>query len=161
MLADTGSTERGVVMWSRARDLLHIFRPQMWLVLHDLALDAEWRDGRWVAASSARLVADHLLIDPGTAATALRALRDHGVAELCQMSGAAGRFGLAAYTLQLPPGLEILSPRVESPYTEQPDTAEPHTAEPVTARRRSAGRRRAGAPERWSQDALDLGTVDS
>ena len=86
--AEPVGVERGVVVWSHARDLLRTFRPQMWVVLQDLALNAEWHDDRLVASSSARLVAEHLHIDPGTAAAALRALRDRGVAELCQTSGA-------------------------------------------------------------------------
>ena len=72
MATEPVGCERGVVVWSHARDLLRTFRPQMWVVLQDLALDAEWRDGRLVASSSARLVAEHLHIDPGTAAAALR-----------------------------------------------------------------------------------------
>ena len=99
MAAEPAGVERGVVVWSHARDLLRVFRPQVWVVLQDLALDAEWHDGRLVASSSARLVAEHLHIDPGTAAAALRALRDRGVVELCQTSGAAGRFGLAVLHL--------------------------------------------------------------
>ena len=99
--------ERGVVVWSHARALVGTFRPQSWVVLHDLVFDAEWVDDRWVAPSSARLVAEHLRIDPGTAATALRQLRDCGVAELTQASGSAGRFGLASYTLRLPSGIEV------------------------------------------------------
>ncbi len=75
MSPEPAGVERGVVVWSHARDLLHVFRPQVWVVLQDLALDAEWHDGRLTASSSARLVAEHLRIDPGTAATALRALR--------------------------------------------------------------------------------------
>jgi hypothetical protein len=161
MLPDSASSSRGVVVWSHARDVLRAFRPQMWVVLQDLALDAEWRDGRLVAPTSARLVAGHLHIDPGTAATALRALRDQGVAELCQTSGTAGRFGLAAYTLQLPPGLEILSPRAEPPHTEPPHTEQSYTAESAIASSRRARSRRAEAAERWSQDPLDLGTNDS
>ena len=99
--------ERGVVVWSHARALVGTFRPQSWVVLHDLVFDAEWVDDRWVAPSSARLVAEHLRIDPGTAATALRQLRDCGIAELTQASGSAGRFGLASYTLRLPSGIEV------------------------------------------------------
>lgn len=118
--AEPLGVERGVVVWSHARDLLGVFRPQLWVVLQDLALDAEWRDGRLVASSSARLVAEHLHIDPGTAATALRALRDRGIAELCQTSGAAGRFGLASYIVRLPPGVEIVTPRERTPHTLEP-----------------------------------------
>ncbi len=122
MAFDSSSGERGVVVWSHGRDLLRGFRPQAWVVLQDLAFDAEWRDGRLVASSSARLVAEHLRIDPGTAAAALRTLRDRGVAELTQSSGAGGRFGLAAYTLLLPPGLEVVSPRRDEPRTGRPRT---------------------------------------
>ena len=177
MAAEPVGVERGVVVWSHARDLLRVFRPQMWVVLEDLALDAEWRDGRLVASSSARLVAEHLHIDPGTAAAALRGLRDRGVAELCQTSGAAGRFGLASYTLRLPPGLEIVSrqpgtphtaePHVDTPHTEKPQADNPHVGQSSTqqARKDSAARparsrRRAASHSQWSQGTLDLGTGD-
>ena len=171
MAAEPAEVERGVLVWSHARDLLRTFRPQMWVVLQDLALDAEWRDGRLVASSSARLVAEHLHIDPGTAATALRALRDRGVAELCQTSGAAGRFGLASYTLRLPPGLEIVPPHLETPHTAEPHGDKPHTetpraenplveqahTDPATRPARQS-RRRAASHVQWSQGTLDLGT---
>ena len=169
--AEPAGGGRGVVLWSHARDLLRVFRPQVWVVLEDLALDAEWCDGRLVASSSARLVAEHLGIDPGTSAAALRALRDRGVAELCQTSGAAGRFGLAAYTLRLPSGVEVISPCVEQPHTLAPHTVEPDTDVAATdvaaaevasaaAPPRGTGGRRA-APIGWSQDALDLGGGES
>ena len=177
--AEPVGVERGVVVWSHARDLLRVFRPQMWVVLQDLALDAEWLDGRLVAASSARLVAEHLYIDPGTAAAALRALRDRGVAELCQTSGAAGRFGLASYTLRLPPGLEIVPPPLGSPLTGEPHRDKPHTDKPVAekphmeqtsteqarthpaARPARSARRSAEPHGECSQGTLDLGTGDT
>ncbi len=170
MATEAVGVERGVVVWSHARDLLRVFRPQMWVVLQDLALDAEWRDGRLVASSSARLVAEHLHIDPGTVAAALRALRDRGVAELCQTSGTAGRFGLAAYTLRLPPGLEIVPPHMETPHTAEPHRDMPHTEKPLAeqpceeqartvpaARPARPARRRAKPHRGWSQGTLDLG----
>ena len=174
MAAEPAEVERGVVVWLHARDLLHVFRPQMWVVLQDLALDAEWHDGRLVASSSARLVAEHLHIDPGTAAAALRALRDRGVAELCQTSGAAGRFGLASYTLRLPPGLEIVPPRRGTPHTAEPHADRPHTEKTVAGKPYAAqsstkqaptdpaapparpARRRATSNREWSQGTLDL-----
>src|SRR5450432_3646505 len=131
MATEPAEVERGVVVWLHARDLLRVFRPQVWVVLQDLALDAGWHDGRLVASSSARLVAEHLHIDPGTAAAALRVLRDRGVAELCQTSGAAGRFGLASYTLRLPPGLAIVPPPWRTPLTGKPHRDIPHTDKPV------------------------------
>ena len=68
-------------------------RPQSWVVLHDLVFDAEWVDNRWVAPSSAQLVAEHLRIDAGTAATALRQLRDCGIAELSSEVILSVRYG--------------------------------------------------------------------
>jgi hypothetical protein len=156
------TVERGLVVWSHARARVHTFRPQTWVVLQDLAFDAEWVDDRWVAASSARRVAEHLRIDPGTAAAALRQLRDCGVAELTQASGSAGRFGLASYALRLPSGIEVVSPCVDGPHAVTAHTVESDTAPHREGAQRSphpSGRRRAAAPLR-TQDALDLGTVD-
>jgi hypothetical protein len=175
------SGERAVVLWSHARDLLRTFRPQAWVVLQDLVFDAEWRDGRLVAPSSARLVAEHLHIDPGTAAAALRTLRERGIAELTQSSGVDGRFGLAAYTLRLPPGLVLLTPRANQPRSAPPRTEIAHRVDPIrnqpcletahtatscpvestsdrpTVRRR----RRTERSGEWSQGVLDLGTGNS
>ena len=92
-----------------------------------LTLDAEWRDGRLVASTSARLVAEHLRIDPGTAAAGLRRLREHGLVELTQASGADGRFGLAVYTLHLPDGIEVCSRHTYPTHTVQPHTEKPDT----------------------------------
>ena len=182
MAFDSSGGERGVVVWSHGRDLLRVFRPQAWVVLQDLAFDAEWRDGRLIASSSARLVAEHLHVDPGTAAAALRTLRNRGAVELTQSSGAGGRFGLAAYTLLLPPGVEVVSPRREGPRAVRPrseiaDRVEPvlhepcvETAHTVASSRkapmpeapaRPPRRRRAASPGEWSQGVLDVGTGES
>ena len=112
-----------IVVLAQARTVMRALRPAVWPVLLDVALDAEWRDGCLVAATSARLVAEHLRIDPGTAAAGLRALRQHGLVELAQASGADGRFGLAIYTLHLPDGI-VCWPHKVKPQTEKPDTDE-------------------------------------
>lgn len=122
---------RGVVVRVAARDLIGAYRPAVMLVLLDVALDADWHDGRLVAPTSARLVAEHLGLDPGTAASALRVLRDAGLVELEQATEAGGRFGLAAYAVRLPDGIEtvVASPIAsctEKPHTENPDTADAH-----------------------------------
>lgn len=181
MAFDSSDGGRGVVVWSHGRDLLRVFRPQAWVVLQDLAFDAGWRDGRLIASSSARLVAEHLRIDPGTAAAALRSLRDRGVVELTQSSGAGGRFGLATYTLLLPPGLEVFSPRRDEPRTVRPRTEIPDTVNPVphdpcvdTAHTVASPRkptkpeaptrprrRRPATSGEPSQGVLDLGTDES
>ena len=161
----SAGVERGVVVWSHARALVGTFRPQSWVVLHDLVFDAQGVDDRWVAPSSARLVAEHLRIDPGTAATALRQLRDCGVAELTQASGSAGRFGLASYTLRLPSGIEVVSPCVDRPHTPAAPTVEADpdvvdAASRAVSTRRTGGRRRAAARP-WTQDVLDFGMGES
>ena len=118
----------GIVMRPLARTGLRALRPAVWPVLLDVALDAEWRDGRLVASTSARLVAEHLRIDPGTAAAGLRTLREHGLVELSQASGADGRFGLAIYTLHLPDGIEVCSPHTEKPHTDMSHMEKSDTA---------------------------------
>ncbi len=131
MTIASAATGVGVVVRPEVRKVMRALRPSVWPVLLDVALDAEWRDGHLVASTSARLVADHLRIDPGTAAAGLRALREHGLVELTQVSGANGRFGLAIYTLHLPDSIRLLSAhplraRKGTPRTEEPCTEKPH-----------------------------------
>jgi hypothetical protein len=114
---DAHEEGRVIVVWPAIRAVMRAFRPAAWLVLQDVALDAEYHDGRLVASTSARRVAEHLRLDPGTAAAALRVLRDRGVVELSQASGPNGRFGLATYILHLPDGIDVLPPCLDSPYT--------------------------------------------
>ena len=119
--------DAGIVVRPLARAVMRALRPAVWPVLLDVALDAEWRDGRLVASTSARLVAEHLRIDPGTAAAGLRVLREHGLVELAQASGADGRFGLAVYTLNLPDGIEVWGPHADPAHTVQPHTEKADT----------------------------------
>jgi hypothetical protein len=118
------------------------------VVLEDGALDGVYRDGELVAYTSARLVAEHLAIDPGTAATALRMLRRRGFLELSQTTGPSGRFGLAAYTLYLPDGVEVVDPERNRPCPAAPHT-DPAETVPVVGRRR--------ATPAATQSAFDLG----
>jgi hypothetical protein len=53
-------------------------RALAWVTLEEVALDAVAEDGRLVARTSVRQVAERLRIDPGSAAGALRLLRDRG-----------------------------------------------------------------------------------
>ena len=112
----------GVVVGRRARSLMRVMRPVVWMVLQDMVFDAEWRDDPLVASTSARLVADHLHLDPSTTASAMRTLRARGVVELEQASAANGRFGLAAYTLHLPDGIDVWSRRTQTSHTDNPHT---------------------------------------
>lgn len=119
----------GAVLVSRAsRRLRRELRPLVWMVLEEVALDAEWENGRVIARTSARKVAEGLGIDPGTAAGALRALRQKGVLVLERESGVAGRFGLAAYVLATVDGLIVVTPG-----TRMPGVAGPHMGQPLVA----------------------------
>ncbi len=122
MIAAADGDGRGVVVWPHARPLMRAMRPVVWVVLQDMVLDADWRDGRLVASTSARLVAEHLHLDPSTTASAMRTLRARGVVELEQTSAANGRFGLTAYTLHLPDGIDVWSPCAQTSYTVNPRT---------------------------------------
>ena len=149
-------TERCIVVWSRAREVRRSLRPVVWVVLEDVVLDAIWRNGRLVASTSARLVAEHLGLDPGTAASALRALRERGFVELEQHAGPGGRFGLAVYTVHLPVGVEVIA----SPCGERPHTAPPRTVNADTATKavpRKQDRRVRPASKPVEQGTLDLG----
>jgi hypothetical protein len=114
-----------------------------WAVLEDLALDA-WVDERGVvvAGSSARHVAANLDIQPGTAARALRRLRDEGLVVLVRASGTDGRFGLSAYELAGIAGVSIAAstrPCVARPHPVQPHTVEPNPDVPHVATGHTVG----------------------
>ncbi len=144
----------GVVVSIAARGALRTLRPVVRVVLEDVALDAAWRDGRLISYTSARLVAEHIGVDAGTAASALRMLRERGIVELAQSAGANGRFGLAAYTVHLPAGMEL----VGSPRPGRPHTVRPHAVEAVTATMVTNRAPRSTLPSRrGEQGALDLG----
>jgi hypothetical protein len=143
-------------------------------VLEAIAMDAVREDDRWLARTSARRLADELGIDPGTAASALRALRKRSLLTLKRESGPAGRFGLAVYVLGYVDGLTVVPPRGDisfaKPDPEEPQVAEPHVVKPGMERRpqatshvvgsrvgrpTSARRRRAGEPSRGDTTKRD------
>jgi hypothetical protein len=141
-----------------ARDALRAVRPVARVVLEDVALDAVWQDSRLVAATSARRVAEHLGLDTGTAASALRVLRERGLLELTQRVDASGRFALAGYTLHLPAGIEVKP----SPCGDRPHPAEPDAVQPDTVAATAVGGRRHGARPssgQGEQGTFDLGPV--
>lgn len=138
----TVTAARGVLVSRASRPLRRSLTPLEWVVLEDVSLDAiEDGDGCLVAATSARQVAEHLGVSPGSAAKALSRLRSLGLVTHDRQPGPAGRFGLSLYRLILPPGVEVVgssdstsaspctdSPRVESPGTASPRAAERHMA---------------------------------
>lgn len=77
-----------IVVEAEARPLRRVLSATAWVVLEEVALCAEpGGDGRLLAATSARQVADGLAIDAGTAAGALRQLRRRGIVALERQPG--------------------------------------------------------------------------
>jgi hypothetical protein len=152
----TGDAERGVVVRMGARETLRSMRPMVRVVLEDVALDAAWRDGRLVASTSARLVAEHVGVDAGTAASALRVLRERGLVELVRSPAPGGRFGLSAYAVSLPDGIDVIGPpRAARLRAASPHSVEHHAASATDGRKRRA--RATRASHGAEQGALDLG----
>jgi hypothetical protein len=100
---------RGAVLLSHeCRQLRRALRPLVWVTLEEIALDASWENGRLVARTSARQIADRLRLDPGTVAGALRDLRQRGLVALEREVRSTGRFGLSVYVFGPVSGLAIL-----------------------------------------------------
>ena len=130
----------GLVLTGRCRALRRALTPMAWMVLEEVLLDALDHGDRIIATTSARRVAAQLDIDAGTAAGALRILRDRQLLELERCFGAAGRFGLSSYVVLGTPGIRLLPPCGDRPHTEEPCTAGSHREEPSPRhdRRRTA-----------------------
>jgi hypothetical protein len=109
--ASDGYDETRLVVSAASRPLRRQLRALAWLTLEEVALDAEGEGGRLVARTSARQVAERLRIDPGTAAGALRLLRERGLLTVERGHGPAGRFGLSIYVLGSVSGLTVVPPR--------------------------------------------------
>jgi hypothetical protein len=109
-----------VVVSAASRALRRSLRPLVWVTLEEVALDAAVEDGKLVARTSARQVAERLGLDAISAAGALRLLRQRGLLALERENGPAGRFGLSVYMLSDTPGLSVLPPCATGPCTESP-----------------------------------------
>jgi hypothetical protein len=129
---DDPTLDTGVVILSgECRPLRRSLRPVVWQVLEEVALDAVVEDGRLVARTSARQVAEGLGIDPGSAAAALRALRQRGLVSPWREKGPAGRFGLSVYQLHPVAGLSVVRPCTAEPFTVSPATGQSCKEEPA------------------------------
>lgn len=128
-----GSDVPPVAVWLSAscRPLRRSLRPLAWAVLEEVAFDAAIEHDRVVARTSARHIAGHLGIDPGTAASALRALRERGLLHTFREKGAAGRFGLSVYELCPVDGLGVAQPPAVLPYVVSASVALPSPATPT------------------------------
>lgn len=118
-----------LVVSAASRALCRQMRPLAWVILEEIALDAVAEDGRLVARTSARQVADRLGVDPGTAAGALRDLQLLGVLELEREHGPAGRFGLSVYVLGSTAGLTVVRPSAAAPCVASPCVETPKVDE--------------------------------
>jgi hypothetical protein len=118
-----------VTITTKCRQLRRDLGPMAWTVLEDLMLDAMPAEaGEMVAYTSARQVAEHLDIQPATAAKALGRLRDRGLVSLAREAGVAGRFGLSVYRLAAIPGLWCTDGG--SPCVDPPNMVGSHTVAP-------------------------------
>jgi DNA-binding transcriptional ArsR family regulator len=108
-------------------------RPLAWLVLEEVALTTVEDGRRLVARTSARQVAEQVGVDPGTAAGALRVLRDRGLLRLEREKGQAGRFGLSVYVLGSITGLTVVTPSEAEPHLTLPSLDETYVAKPHAA----------------------------
>jgi DNA-binding transcriptional ArsR family regulator len=122
-LGDDGHEALAVLLSAECRALRRALRPLAWVALEEVALEAVPEGGRLLARTSARQVAERLGVDPGTAAGALRALREHGLLALEREKGPQGRFGLSVYELQPVAGLSVVRPRAGAPLMAPPPVA--------------------------------------
>lgn len=130
---DAASISVAVVLSAECRALRRELRPLIWMILEEVALHSVIEGGRLIARTSARQVAEHLGIDPGTAATALRALRERDMVGLQREKGPAGRFALSVYELRPIAGLSVVQARTAEPLVVPPSVVQPHMATPVMA----------------------------
>ena len=117
--------DAALLLSAASRALRRQLRPVAWVTLEEVALGAVFEDGRLVARTSARQVAERLGIDPTTANKALGVLRSHGLLMLEREQGPAGRFGLSVYVLGSVAGLTVMSPCGKQPCVASPSLEMP------------------------------------
>jgi DNA-binding transcriptional ArsR family regulator len=122
-----------VLLSVECRPLRRSLRPLVWVILEEVALDAVAEDGRLVARTSARQIAERLGIDPGTAASALAALRERDLVSSSREEGSDGRFGLSVYELHPVAGVSVVRPCPARPRVVPPSMAAPPMEEPGVA----------------------------
>jgi DNA-binding transcriptional ArsR family regulator len=156
-----GVREAAIVVSAASREMRGQLRALAWVTLEEVALDTVVEDGRMVARTSARQVADRLRVDPGTVAGALRSLRERGLVALERDRSAAGRFGLSVYLLRPPAGLTVVGPGAAHPCVVSPGLVTPHVDGADRFRTPGVAGRGNAAPSSASlqcpgQESLDL-----
>ena len=126
------------VLGQACRALRRRLSPLAWMVLEEVALDA---DADMTAATSARRIAVQLGVDPGSASRALRLLRDGGLLRLDRAAAAHGRFGLARYVLCAPAGIAVVAGGSDTTCMQEPGVVEPCAVEPHVAGDAAVGHR--------------------
>jgi hypothetical protein len=160
---DRGRGSSAVLLSAECRALRRALRPLLWVTLEEVALSALVEEGRLVARTSARQVAERLGVDPGTAATALRTLRERGLVRSSREKGPAGRFGLSVYELGPVAGVLVIQPRTTEPLMVSPWVVQPAVAEPAVVLPRAGMPHvespRVDSPDPGRPDRLAPGTV--
>jgi hypothetical protein len=105
-----------------------------WVILEQVALDAVLDEGRLLARTSAGQIAEELAVNQGTAARALRMLRQKGLLVLHRDARQAGRFGKSVYELNPVAGLKIKAPDLNASGMVHTSDDESLMAEPRTVR---------------------------
>ena len=117
-----------VVVTAESRALVRRLGPTGWAVLEDVVLAGRPQNGRWLARTSTRRVAEHLGLTPGTVARALARLCSEGIVHReDRRDSNTGRFGESVYVVADVVGLR---PYVDLPLTGDLDTGSRHTAAP-------------------------------
>jgi hypothetical protein len=118
-----------VVVSAASRTLRRQLRPLDWVVLEEVALDAVDEDGRLVARTSARQIAERLRVDAESAHRALRSLRRRGILGLEPDRSSSVRFELSLYVLASTSGLTVITSRpAQAPWSAGAAEPEPQQA---------------------------------
>jgi len=148
-----GDEAPALLLSGECRALRRSLRPLVWVTLEEVALDAVAEGGRLVARTSARQVAERLGVDSGTAASAMRVLRERGLVALEREKGPGGRFGLSVYELVPVAGLSVVRARTAEPLMASPWVVATRV-EPAMSEAPAPGRPDRPAPGRAGADIL-------
>jgi hypothetical protein len=120
-----GNEARRLILTVESRVLKRSLGPTAWAVLEDVVLDAVPEEGRWLARTSTRCVADHLGLLPGTVARSMARLCTEGIVHREDRRDVnTGRFGESVYVVE---SLAGLRPCVDLPHTVDRGMETPHT----------------------------------